>query len=166
MGIVRWSPFQELACREMQSLASHMTSRFLPFVGEDRFVPALDVTTRGDDVIVRVELPGIDADKDVQISMQKGIFFVLGKRTAEREEEKAGYHLRGMRYGSFERSLPLPEGVTAEAVSAEYCDGILEIKVAGGAKQVSLPEARKIAITRASAPAAGEGGSSTSASAE
>ena len=60
MAIVKWSPFHELADmrREMQSLASFMKSRFTPFVAEDRFVSAMDVTTRGDDLIVKVE-PGL-----------------------------------------------------------------------------------------------------------
>jgi hypothetical protein len=59
MALVRWSPLQELADmrREMQSFASLMSSRLLPFT-EDRFVPAMDVTTRGEDLIVKLELPG------------------------------------------------------------------------------------------------------------
>lgn len=163
MAIVRWSPFYELADmrREVQSLASLMRSRFVPFVGEDRFVPAVDVTTRGDDLIVKVELPGIDLDKDVDISVEGDALHISGKRTAEREEEKGGYHFREMRYGSFERIFPLPEGAGADAVSAEYRDGILEVKVAGGAKAVAAPERKQIPIQRASESKSLESESST-----
>jgi HSP20 family protein len=150
MALVRWSPFQELADmrREMQSLGTLMTSRLIPFIGEDRFIPAMDVTTRGNDLVVRVELPGVDLDKDVDVSIEEGMLRVAGKRTAEREEEKPGYHFREMRYGSFERSIPLPEGTRDDAINAEYKDGILEVKVVGGAKEMVAPEHKKIPIHR------------------
>ena len=149
MALVRWSPLQELADmrREMQSFANLMGSRFVPFL-EDRFVPAMDVTTRGDDLVVKLELPGVDLEKDVEISVDKDLLHISGKRSAEREEEKEGYHVREMRYGSFERTFPLPAGTGPEAVSAEYKDGILEVKVAGGAKEAVAPEAKRIPIKR------------------
>ena len=51
--------------------------------------------------------------------------------------------MREMRYGSFERTLPLPDGIGADAVKAEYKDGILEVTVTGGAKQIARPEAQR-----------------------
>jgi HSP20 family protein len=151
MAIIRWTPLYELADmrREMQSLGSLMRSRFVPFTGDDHFVPAMDVTTRGDDLVVRLELPGMDVEKDVDISVDRDVLRISGKRTAEREEERGGYHFREMRYGSFERTFPLPEGVGADAVTAEYTNGILELKVAGGAKEIAAPEARHISIKKA-----------------
>lgn len=150
MALVRWNPFQELADmrREMQSLGTLMASRFMPFAAEDRFVPAMDVTTRGDDLIVKVELPGVDVEKDVNVSVDQGMLRISGKREAEREEEREGYRFREMRYGSFERVMPLPEGLDADAVSAEYVDGILEVKVAGGAKEIQPPERKQIPVQR------------------
>jgi HSP20 family protein len=154
MALVRWSPFSELADmrREMQSLAGLMASRFMPFAftGEDRFIPAMDVTTRGEDLIIKLEIPAVDIEKDVDISVDQGMLRIAGRRSEERSDAKEGYYLREMRYGSFERTFPLPEGVGADAVSAEYHDGILEVTVAGGAKQMSRPEAQHIQITRAS----------------
>ena len=47
-----------------------MRSRFVPFVGGDGFVPAIDVTTRRNDLVVRVELPGMDVEKDIDISVE------------------------------------------------------------------------------------------------
>jgi HSP20 family protein len=150
MALVRWSPFTELADmrREMQSLAGLMASRFTPFVGEDRFIPAMDVTTRGDDLVIRLEIPAVDIEKDVDISVDQGMLHIAGKRSEERSEDKEGYYVREMRYGSFDRTFPLPEGVGAEAVKAEYRDGILEVTVAGGAKQMARPEAQHIQVTR------------------
>jgi HSP20 family protein len=158
MALVRWSPFSELADmrREMQSLAGLMTSRFTPFMNEDRFIPAMDVTTRGQDLVIKLEIPAVDIEKDVDISVDEGMLRISGKRSEERTEDKEGYYMREMRYGSFERTFPLPEGVTADAVKAEYREGILEVTVAGGAKQMSRPEAQHIRITKGSS---GEGSS-------
>jgi HSP20 family protein len=150
MALVRWSPFSELADmrREMQSLASLMNQRFVPFAGEDRFIPAMDVTARGDDLIIKLEIPAVDIEKDVDIAVDQGMLRISGRRTEERTEDKEGYYLREMRYGTFGRTFPLPEGVGADAVKAEYRDGILEVTVAGGAKQMARPEAEHIRITR------------------
>jgi HSP20 family protein len=150
MALVRWSPFSELADmrREMQSLAGLMTSRFIPFMGEDRFIPAMDVTTRGEDLMIKLEIPAVDIEKDIDISVDEGMLRISGKRSEQRSEEKEGQYMREMRYGSFERTFPLPEGVDADAVKAEYRDGILEVTVTGGAKQMARPEAQHIRITR------------------
>ncbi|MCL5735621.1 MAG: Hsp20/alpha crystallin family protein [Actinobacteria bacterium] len=149
MALVRWSPFQELADmrREMHSFASLMGNRFLPFA-EDRFVPAMDVATKGEDLVVRLELPGMDVDKDVEISVEGDVLRISGKRAAEHEEKKEGYYFREMRYGSFERTFPLPEGVAEDAIAAQYRDGILEITVAGGAKQIAAPEKHTIPVKK------------------
>jgi HSP20 family protein len=150
MALVRWSPFSELADmrREMQSLAGLMTSRFTPFMNEDRFIPAMDVSARGQDLVIKLEIPAVDIEKDVDISVDEGMLRISGKRSEERTEDKEGHYVREMRYGSFERSLPLPEGVGADAVKAEYRDGILEVTVTDGAKQLARPEAQHIRISR------------------
>jgi HSP20 family protein len=150
MALVRWSPFNELADmrREMHSLAGLMTSRFVPFMSEDRFIPAMDVTTRGDDLLIKLEIPAVDTEKDVDISVDEGTLHISGKRSEERSEDREGYYMREMRYGNFERTFPLPDGVGADAVKAEYRDGILEVTVIGGAKQAARPEAQHIRITR------------------
>ncbi len=152
MAIVRWSPFSELAemRRQMQSLTGLMSTRFTPFGNEDRFIPAMDVTTRGDDLLVRLEIPAVDAEKDLDISVDQGMLRISGERSEERSQSDEGYYMREMRYGSFERSFPLPEGVGAEQVEAEYGDGILEVIVRGGAKQMAQSHAQHIRITRGS----------------
>ena len=150
MALVRWSPFGELADmrREMQSLAGLMTSRFTPFMHEDRFIPAMDVTARGEDLVIKLEIPAVDTEKDVDISVDQDMLRISGSRSEEHSEDKEGSYMREMRYGSFERTFPLPEGVGAEAVKAEYRDGILEVTVTGGAKQMAPSEAHHIRITR------------------
>jgi HSP20 family protein len=132
----------------MQSLAGLMTSRFIPFFGEDRFIPAMDVATRGDDLVIRVEIPAVDVEKDVDITVDQGTLRITGKRQEELTEDREGFYLREMRYGSFQRTFPLPDGIEPGTITAEYRDGILEVSVPGGAKQVTAPEAQHIRITR------------------
>jgi HSP20 family protein len=149
VALVRWSPFNESADmrREMQSLAGLMTSRFVPFMGEGRFIPAMDVTTRGDDLLIKLEIPAVDIEKDVDISVDEGALHISGKRSEDGSEDREGHYMREI-YGTFERTLPLPEGVGPDAVKAEYRDGILEVTVTGGAKPAAPPEAQRIRITR------------------
>lgn len=81
-------------------------------------------------LVIRAELPGIDPDRDVEVTVGDGVVHIEAERREESEETgKGGYIHRELRYGSFSRTLPLPEGVGAEGVTATYKDGILEIRV-------------------------------------
>lgn len=95
------------------------------------FVPAAEVERDGDDAVVRLELPGLDAERDVTVEIENGRLVVRGERRDERSEERGGRSLREVRYGSFRRSFVLPAHVTAEAVSASYDAGVLTVRVAG-----------------------------------
>ncbi len=108
------------------------------------FVPAAEVTRDGDDAVVRVELPGLDAEKDVTVEVDRGRLVVRGERRDERSDEKDGRTWREVRYGSFRRSFALPAHVTAEAISASYDAGVLNVRVAGAYQG---NEAQRIAIT-------------------
>ena len=95
------------------------------------FTPAAEVVRDGDDAVVKVEVPGLDVTKDVTVEVDRGRLVVRGERRDERTEEQTGRSLREVRYGAFRRSFRLPEGVTAEAVSATYDAGVLSIRVTG-----------------------------------
>jgi HSP20 family molecular chaperone IbpA len=114
------------------------------------FTPAAEVTRDGDDAVVRVELPGVDVDKDVTVEIDRGRLVVRGERRDERAEDKDGRRLREVRYGSFRRAFGLPAHVTADAVSASYDAGVLSVRVAGA---YAGSEPRRIAVTAGAAPA-------------
>jgi HSP20 family protein len=95
------------------------------------FVPAAEVERDGDDAVVRLELPGLDAERDVTVEIDAGRLVVRGERRDERTEERAGRSLREVRYGSFRRSFRLPAHVTADAVTAAYDAGVLTVRVRG-----------------------------------
>jgi HSP20 family molecular chaperone IbpA len=108
------------------------------------FTPAAEVTRDGQDAVVRVELPGLDPANDVTIEVDRHQLVVRGQRRDDRTEEQGGRSLREVRYGSFQRSFSLPEHVTADAVSASYDAGVLNVRVAGA---YASTEATRIAIT-------------------
>jgi HSP20 family protein len=95
------------------------------------FVPAAEVERDGADAVVRLELPGLDAERDVTVEIDSGRLVVRGERRDERTEERGGRSLREVRYGSFRRSFVLPAHVTADAVTASYDAGVLTVRVAG-----------------------------------
>ena len=107
------------------------------------FSPAAEIAKDGDDAVVRVELPGVDVEKDVNVEVDRGQLVIRGERRDERSEEKAGRTLSEVRYGSFRRSFKLPAHVTGDAISASYDAGVLTVRVAGAHKGA---EAQRIAI--------------------
>jgi HSP20 family protein len=107
------------------------------------FTPAAEIIKDGDDAVVRIELPGVDVAKDVNVEVDRGHLVIHGERRDERAEEQGGRTLREVRYGSFRRSFKLPTHVTSEAISATYDAGVLTVRVAGAHKGA---EAQRIAI--------------------
>lgn len=95
-------------------------------------------------LVVRAELPGIDPDEDVELTVTDGMLHIEAERREEEETEDKGYVRRELRYGSFSRSLPLPEGATEADITATYKDGILEIRVPAP----QPPPAKKIPVSK------------------
>ena len=95
----------------------------------------------GDVVVVRAELPGVDPDKDVDISVKDGVLHIEAKREEKSEEaSKHGYHSE-FRYGMFAREFALPSGASLDDVTATYKDGILEVRV-------PVPSSARPAVTK------------------
>jgi HSP20 family molecular chaperone IbpA len=92
--------------------------------------------------VLRAEMPGIDPDKDVTVSVEEDVLTIRGER---REEEKDKQH-REFHYGSFTRSITLPKGVDADEITATYTDGVLEVRVPKAAAEsaaVTVPVRRQ-----------------------
>ncbi len=109
------------------------------------FSPAAEIAKDGDDAVLRVELPGVDVDNDVNVEVEHGRLVIQGERRDEHAGEAHGRTLREVRYGSFRRSFELPAHVTSEAVSASYDAGVLTVRVAGA---YAGTQAQRIAISR------------------
>lgn len=117
-------------------------SRVIP-AGTGRWAPACDVFSRDGDLVVQLDLPGIDAEKDVQVMLQDGVLCISGERR-EAGGGDGGYYRREWRYGAFERGFTLPEGATGEGITASYRDGMLEVVVPKAAQRA---EPRQIPVS-------------------
>ncbi|RZS45216.1 HSP20 family protein [Herbihabitans rhizosphaerae] len=134
--------------------------------GTGQFVPAVDVVKDGTDVVVTVEVPGVDVEKDVEVEVAEGKLVISGSRAERASSEERGVLVRESRSGSFRREFSLPEHVTAESVEATYDRGLLHVRV----RDVSKPkvEPRKIQVrglTAGERPAV-EGGTESDKSGE
>jgi HSP20 family protein len=95
-------------------------------------------------LVIRADLPGIDPDKDVELTVSDGMLHIEAERREEEKKEGKGYVRQEVRYGSASRSLPLPEGVTEADITATYKAGVLKIRVA----EPKHEEPGKIAISK------------------
>lgn len=99
-----------------------------------------------DTLVVRAELPGIDPEKDVDLSVSGDVLRIRAQREERSEEKKKDSYRSEFRYGSFSRNVPLPPGTTDADISASYRDGVLEIRVpVSGAGRT---EPRRIPVNR------------------
>jgi HSP20 family protein len=99
----------------------------------------------GSTLVVKAEIPGIDPETDVDVSVSDGVLHIQAERQERTEhKDKNGYRSE-FRYGSFSRDIPLPNGSQDTDVSASYRDGVLEVRV----PIAERPEHRaKIPVTR------------------
>ncbi|MGE0130517.1 MAG: Hsp20/alpha crystallin family protein [Blastocatellales bacterium] len=100
--------------------------RLAPFGRRELWSPQIEVFERGGQFIVRADLPGLTKD-DVNVDIADDALTIQGERRQEREEDREGYYHSERSYGSFYRSIPLPEGVNADQAKANFRDGMLEI---------------------------------------
>lgn len=107
----------------------------------------IEEKVEGNELVIRAEMPGIDPDKDVDISVHEGVLDIRAERRQEAKEETKGHYRSEFRYGSFARRVPLSEGVSEEQVTASYRDGILEVRVPRPAEKAAEAR-RKIEIKR------------------
>jgi HSP20 family protein len=99
----------------------------------------------GDEIVVRAEMPGIDPEKDVEITVSDHTLRMRAERREETKSEEKGTYRSEFRYGSFSRSVPLPVGASEKDVKATYKDGILEVRVPLDKQQA---EAKKVKVER------------------
>jgi len=95
--------------------------------------PSSNVFVRGEDLVIQVELPGVDPQNEVAVTMDDGDLVVKGTRTDTQEVKEQDYYRKEVWHGAFQRRVPLPDGVTEDAIEAIYERGMLEVTVHGAA---------------------------------
>ncbi|MBX3054819.1 MAG: Hsp20/alpha crystallin family protein [Caldilineaceae bacterium] len=143
--IIRWDPFREVVSmrNQMDRLVADVFSN--PSVWQnDEYAGfmrlALDVTENDDSYTVRASLPGLKPE-DVEISFSENTLTIKGESKEENVDENEKWHLRERRFGSFMRTISLPTMVNADAIDADFADGVLTL---------SLPKAEEVKPRRIS----------------
>ena len=132
MAVVRWEPFRELAAlqSEMSRWMNQVAGGPQSGNGESTsaWLPALDVWETDADLVLSFDLPGI-AEEELSVELDDKVLTVSGSR--ERAEEQSGdrFYRYERRFGTFSRSVTLPQGVDEDAIKADYANGVLEIRV-------------------------------------
>ena len=106
------------------------------------FSPSVDVVETDDQIKVSAELPGLD-DKDIEVSLDRGVLTISGEKSEEHEEERENYYRTERTYGSFRRAILVPTEVNQDEVEAVFRNGVLTItmpkaEVVEGRKRISV----------------------------
>jgi HSP20 family protein len=154
MALIRWEPV-----RELNTIQNEMNRLFNTFFDTPtanggtqparRWLPAMDLLETGDHFVLRADLPGL-TEGDVTIELEDNVLTISGERKAEHEDREEGYYRVERASGSFSRSLTLPEGVDADAITASFTNGVLEVKV----PKPEQRKPRKVSISVGSTPPA------------
>jgi HSP20 family protein len=143
-GVVGWDPFERFGVADIFGrwpswLGSGLAER-LAEIGDMKLEEFRDNGA----LVIRAELPGVDPDEDIEISVDNGRLSIRATREQRTSSDENGYRSE-FRYGSFSRVVSLPEGADPEAVTANYADGILEVRVPIDEAKSSE---RRVAVTR------------------
>lgn len=106
----------------------------------------VEEATENDQLVIRAELPGVDPDKDIDVSVHDSLLTIRAERREKKEDKSGQTHRSEFRYGRFTRQLRLPQGTSAEAISASYRDGILEVRLPVTGE---TPQGRQVPVERA-----------------
>lgn len=129
MALMKWTPFGELTSfrREMDRLFERffgeLPSLELPGMA---WGPRLDMSETKDSLVVKAELPGLEA-KDLDISVSGNTLTIKGEKKQEKEEKDEHHHMIERSYGAFSRIVELPAPVAADKIKATFKNGVLTI---------------------------------------
>lgn len=127
MTLVRFDPFRDIST--LQSRINTLFSDAFTRGSEDAresWAPAVDIFERGEDLILRAEVPGV-AKEDIDLHIEGNVLTVRGQRVRDTEVREESYHRVERSYGSFSRSFTLPSTVDATRIVASSKDGVLEV---------------------------------------
>jgi HSP20 family protein len=142
--LIRWDPYREMASlqQDMSRLMNGVFGAQTNGGAETRtWIPPVDVWETEGHVVYAFDLPGMN-DDDVSIEYEDGSLTVSGTRERKEEVSKEGLYRYERRFGSFARTIGLPQGVTEDAVTADYKNGVLEVRV----QKPEQPKPRRIQI--------------------
>ena len=88
--------------------------------------PTLDVKENEKEIVVKADLPGMD-EKDINLTIHNGVLSLRGEKKSEHTDERENYHVMERSYGSFQRSIRLPDTIDEDKVDARFDKGVLTV---------------------------------------
>jgi HSP20 family protein len=151
MALTRWDPITTLSRLDREF--DELVRRGWGGTPASRagFVPAVEMFADDHDVVIRLELPGIDVE-DVDIVVDKNRLVIRGERRDDHSQSTQGVFVRELRYGSFHREFALPQGFDATRVEASYEQGMLDVRLRDVVEPE--PEPQRVTIRRSDAQTA------------
>ena len=139
--LVRWEPFREVAA--FQNEMSRFMNGLLEGNGQttQSWVPTLDAWETDDEIVYAFDLPGIPDDQ-ISVELDDGALTVTAERDRSDTQKSDGFYRFERRFGTFTRSVGVPQGTTEGDISASYENGVLDVHV----KKPEQPKPRKIEI--------------------
>jgi HSP20 family protein len=126
--LIRFDPFRELAALQSE-MGRLMGGAFADANGRERsWVPALDAWETDEELVYAFDLPGVPEEK-ISVEFDDGTLTVSAEREREQKLAEGAVHRFERRFGSFQRSIALPQGVREQDIEAKYADGVLELHV-------------------------------------
>jgi HSP20 family protein len=142
MSLVRWEPFRNLRRRD-DAFDDLFREFFRGPLGEpEAVVPAVEVSEANGDVTVKMEVPGFEKDQ-VHVSVADDVLTVRGEARKEERDEKKNYYRQEIRYGAFQRMVPLPVEVDGAKAKAELKNGVLTLTM----PKARAPKANEIKVS-------------------
>lgn len=155
LDIRKWEPLKELSTiqRDMDEFVRRFFSSMTPaglFRKElvSEWFPTVECFIRKNVFTVQMDLPGVDP-KNLEIAIAGNVLTIKGERKAAYDTQKEGYLFHEACYGSFERSITLPDGVDSTGVHALYKNGVLELTMP--TKVEALPKKVRVEVEEAKA---------------
>jgi HSP20 family protein len=138
-AVTPWRPFMDLTRweRDMDRMMDDFFGRRLRPWWPERWgsggglevrAPAVDLFEEKDDIVVKVELPGMDKD-DIEVNLTDSTLTIKGEKKKEEEVKEENYYRCERSHGGFVRNIELPKAVHADKVKASFKNGILEVRV-------------------------------------
>jgi len=126
--LVRWNPLRDVAA--MHNDLSRLMNGLLDVEGRQSqaWVPTLDVWETDDALVYAFDLPGLTQD-EISVEIEDGALTVSASRERETKVDRERFHSLERRFGSFARTVGLPQGVSEDEIDASYKNGVLEIRV-------------------------------------
>jgi HSP20 family protein len=160
MTLVRWEPVRELHSRQHEINRLFGSASDSPWPqrggGGRRWIPAMDLVESDTEYLLRADLPGLGQD-EVSIEVDDNVLTVSGERRSTHDQRGEGYFRIERASGTFARSLTLPKGVEADAISATFADGVLEVRIPKPEQRkphrVAIVPAEAVGTDEASEPA-------------